>query len=102
MSWSVATTEPTHYPDILDEIDELEPKHLAPDQLTQETAEQLRAAKVAAKRLIDTGAVGNIGGDGDLGVRFQVMLGGHANPNHEPAPGWADDTINITVRQVSR
>lgn len=102
MSWSVATTEPEHYPGILDEIDELEPSYIQPSQISHETAEQIRAAKVAAKRLIESGAVGNIGGDGDPGVRFQVMLGGHANLNHEPKPGCADDTINVTVRQVSR
>jgi len=53
----------------------------------------IEAARRAASLLIGDGAVGGDTKD------FTVSLSGHANKDHEPAPGWANDTITVTVTQ---
>lgn len=58
-----------------------------------ETNEQYEAALGAVDALINTGAVGHH-------KKFAVHLSGHGNENHEPAPGWANDSISISITQV--
>ena len=38
-----------------------------------------------------------VGRDGD---QVNVTVSGHANPGHAPTPGWADETVTITITQV--
>jgi hypothetical protein len=100
MSWSVSTPDSCYYPDCIEDIDKL----VIPagsEQDTQEGNEQLAAAKAAAKSLIESGAAGSTGGDGSTGVKFQTRLNGHANPNHVPQANFANDTITVSVSQVS-
>lgn len=60
---------------------------------TTEAEEQLRAARSAAIDLMESGAVGAKDGD------YRVYLNGHANPEHRPAPGWANDCVAVNVSQ---
>lgn len=89
MSWSLQT-KPRPAPAIFRAIDETQPTH----ELSEESIEQVRAAKAAAKSVIETQAVG--GSD----KAFGVSLSGHANEGHEPAEGYARDFIQITVTQA--
>lgn len=57
----------------------------------EEVAEQVRAAIEAA-----VGVAPAVGGD-----KVTVTIAGHANPNHEPREGWANDEVTVTVRQLA-
>jgi hypothetical protein len=37
-----------------------------------------------------------VGTDEDF---VDIHISGHANPNHQPAEGWADEFITVTVRR---
>lgn len=58
--------------------------------------EQLDAAKAAANAIFESGAVG------DSTHTFIVSLNGHANTDHQPDPGWANDYITVSVTQAVR
>ena len=89
MSWSLQV-KPRKAPAVFSAIDETQPTH----ELSDESIEQVRAAKLAAKGIIESQAVG--GSD----KAFGVTLSGHANEGHEPADGSANDFVQITVTQV--
>lgn len=55
--------------------------------------DQFDVAVVVAKMLIESGVVG------DDGKQFYVTMNGHANPNHEPRKGWANDAVAIRIDQ---
>ena len=65
-----------------------------PDPSPQVT-EQFEVGKQVLATILASGAVG------DTDKRFKVALYGHANPNHEPAKGWANDSITLTVTQAT-
>jgi hypothetical protein len=54
-----------------------------------EASDQLSNALEAAAAIISSGAVGE--------SPWRVMLGGHANPDHMPAGGWAEEMVSIQV-----
>ena len=56
--------------------------------------DQLGQAVLAAAGLLTSNVVG--GAD----KSYRITLSGHGNPNHEPAPGWANDFVSITIAQV--
>lgn len=58
-----------------------------------EAVEQLNVARASAKAIMESGAVGVKDGD------YHVSLNGHANPEHRPATGWANDCIGVHVSQ---
>ncbi|HEV8653286.1 MAG TPA: hypothetical protein VG276_28805 [Actinomycetes bacterium] len=60
-------------------------------ETAQEVAEQVQAATSAAGQLLS-----------GLGVveEVTVNLSGHANPGHQPRPGWAPDQVTVTVNAV--
>lgn len=58
---------------------------------------QLAAAKEAAKAIVKSGTVGD-----PASVIFQVSISGHANPNHAPASGYANDAANVSVSQTNQ
>lgn len=61
---------------------------------TQESQEQHAHAVRLAQDLIGSGCVG------DPNERdFSIYLSGHANPKHEPADKYSNDTVTITVGQ---
>jgi uncharacterized protein YgbK (DUF1537 family) len=93
MSWSVSTQGT---PDnVRDRINALEPSY----EGTAAREDQIKAAKVTAIALLDSGCVGT-------GEAFSVSLSGHANDNHAPAPGWANcvmvSVVQITAAQVEQ
>lgn len=51
--------------------------------------EQITAAASAVKTIVASGAVGN--------GSVTVSISGHANPDHKPTAGWANDTISVSV-----
>jgi hypothetical protein len=57
-------------------------------------AEQMEFAKAVVKDAVESGVLGD-----PRQHHFYVQLNGHANPSHEPAPGWANDTITISITQ---
>ena len=61
---------------------------------SEEHRQQLAVAKAVAEALIGSGALGD-GADGRL---FLVSMAGHANPGHQPTPGWGNDTLTVSVR----
>lgn len=91
MSWFVG---PIHS-DVNSIADTLNPKNLTvggQDKNEKHVAEAVEAAAVAAVSIARVGAVG--------GEKVSVSLSGHANPNHEPNPPWANDTISVSVTQL--
>ena len=62
---------------------------------TDDLIEQVVAAGRAAKLIASSGSVGR-----DEGVRFYGSLQGHANPDHLPRDGWAQDTVGVYVNQA--
>lgn len=54
-----------------------------------ETRDQYEAAQLAAQLLAK--AVGRPGDE------VSVTLGGHANPDHAPRQGWANETVTVSV-----
>lgn len=63
---------------------------------TSETTAQIRAASLAAQDIVKSGALG------DPDATYTVSLSGHANREHEPVAGWANDFVYITVTQKAR
>lgn len=57
------------------------------DAFNDQRSAAFEAAKILAKA---------VGGDSD---RMTISMSGHANPNHEPATGWADEMITVSVRK---
>lgn len=84
MSWSVYGTALT-----VDKIADLTPQY----ELGDEGQEQLELGRDVARRIIDSGAVGE-------GEKFNITLSGHANPGHQPREGWATDMVSVSVSQT--
>lgn len=61
-----------------------------------EAEEAFLTAVDAADKLVSTGVFGN-----PASKRFYVNLSGHANTSHEPAEGWVNDCVTISVSQAS-
>lgn len=62
---------------------------------TKKAADQFWRAFDVALTLIESGVVGKIDK-----FKFNVSLSGHANPGHEPAGGWANDMVSVSVSQA--
>ena len=91
MSWSL-NTGTFRFEDSLEAIKGAE--YLPQPDAPEACEEQVKAAKEAALELIGSRA---LVGPGKL---VQVYASGHANPDHEPRPGWAADFVSVTVSQV--
>ena len=57
-----------------------------------ESAEAIDLAKKVATEIAASGVVG--------AGPFSVMISGHSNPEHTPAPGVSVDTLNVTIRAL--
>lgn len=86
MSWSEWMRDVSR-----DDLATAEPQN----EMTVKCAAEFEAAKAAALTLIDAGIVG----DPDA-HKFHVALNGHVNPNHEPAEGWSNDCVGVTISQA--
>lgn len=92
MSWTVWATDVS-----LDNVEETLDKRfeeLNPEQ-TVEMVEQFDDAVESVYMFISGASLG----DPDT-KKFNVSISGHANPSHEPATGWANDCITVSVNQV--
>jgi len=88
MSWSANLKEKTAKRDIETAIDILLPDHVIDDM----AYDQLRAAKRAAKEIAKSVP----------GPFLSVILSGHANGvGWQKKEGWANDTISVTVTQMT-
>lgn len=63
------------------------------DEADTPVVEQIEIASAVAKQIVASGAVG--GADKE----FRIGLNGHANADHEPAPGWSNDCVTVSVYQ---
>lgn len=64
--------------------------------LTNESREQYEVACDAVQTILDSGALGRVDGSRS----FAISLSGHANAGHEPAEGWANDALTISIAQI--
>lgn len=95
MSWAVtyraepgATIEQTAAA-----LRELPPPESGAFDTEAETAAQFETAREVAIAILEHGAVG--------AGPFQVVMGGHANPNHESRPGYSPDSIHISINGIA-
>lgn len=71
------------------------PDGLPPRTVEEDVCEQVAVARRAVEVMIESGAIGPATMD------FSVNISGHANLNHLPASGWANDCITINIYQKS-
>lgn len=88
MSWNAYTSDPMTAEDAAKMEPDLTGHNFLPDA-DKATHDQVKAAQKAVAALIKA-----VGPKDSL---YYVNMSGHANPNHEPVPGWANETITITV-----
>lgn len=85
MSWSLQFSS-------LEALDRDEPTS---GTIPEDARDQYEAARAAAIDLITSGAIGRVG------AKFTTLLSGHANPEHEPREGWANDCITVSIYQAT-
>lgn len=91
MSWSATTGGPVATDQVADKLKEHTTNF---GDGRSHVVEQQQAAKNVVEDLLEAGVVGS------KDKKFSVSLTGHANPNHEPAEGYGNDSISITISQV--
>jgi hypothetical protein len=84
MSWSASGTVTNG---------EIEFTNPAPE-LEEAGVEQFERAKTSVRDIIFSGVVGDPAG------KYTFSISGHANPEHKPASGWANDALTVMVNQV--
>ncbi len=89
MSWSVSAT--IEGGSAADELVALREAALSQNS---ECGDQFDAAKDAAYMLVSSGVVGT------PDKKYHITMTGHANPDHEPRSGWANDMITISISQA--
>ena len=95
MSWSVSRAVGTGET-IGERVNALQP--LGVENPPQQVTEGIEAAKAGALALIESGAYGD---PKDPEIGFSVNLSGHANPDHKPYEGWANDCVTVSVGQLT-
>lgn len=85
MSWSIYVTNPIESTEDVD-VESIQGQDL------EEAKEQANTVLAAAQNIIDSGAIGE--------GPYRITLGGHANPEHKPQYGWANDTISVAISQA--
>lgn len=91
MSWSInARAKSAELDDALIAAFEEHAKRIP---VADETRHQFEVARNCALNIAWYGAVG------DATKNLIVTLSGHANPDHEPASGYANDQITVSVLQ---
>jgi hypothetical protein len=88
MSWS------THTPEAQPKNSIVVPEPALSDRVAEEQNDQFSVALEAAKKLAE--AVGRPGDE------VRITLSGHANPDHAPSVGWADEMITVSVSARAR
>lgn len=77
----------------LDEIEE-ENFIISPND-SSEVQEQVEIAFGVARQIVSSGVVGD-----PYAHKFHVSLYGHANLDHAPAAGWANDMVTVSIAQA--
>lgn len=93
MSWSIMLTSIPH-DEFVEALASKAEEYIAATDLSEEAVSQITAARNIAGNIVTAGVVG-----GEART-FSVYLDGHANPDHEPAEGYANDAISIRISQV--
>jgi hypothetical protein len=90
MSWMV-TIPATLRDQFLEKLQTTDPPGTnAEEPMKHEIAEQLVAAREAAREILASGAIG-------IPDYVQATLSGHANDNHRSSAGWANDVVTVTI-----
>ena len=96
MSWSLSTEVITDVNEVRDTVEAAGDAFLAinsdTDAAKRAMRDQILQAADCAQHLVPV--VG--------GPPVRVTANGHANPDHKPRSGWADDSVTITVSQAPR
>lgn len=88
MSWSVAKSAIDNDRDsVYSELEAACEANVAANGGTDEVVEQMQAATAAAADL-----AASVGGS-----KINVSLSGHANPDHAPTSGYANDQVTVSV-----
>lgn len=66
--------------------------HDLPPETETEAQQQLAVAKAAALVVFTNEVVGTEG-------EYNILLSGHAEPNHVRRPGYASDSVTVTVQR---
>lgn len=91
MSWFINLTKiPAEQ--VLTTIRDAEIPHELPAETVEEIKQQLEVAKAAALVMFTNEVVGIEGA-------FNILLSGHAEPHHVRRPGYASDSVTVTVQQ---
>lgn len=91
MSWSVSLTKiPAER--VLTAIRDAKIDGELPPETAKEIEQQLDVAKAAALVMFTNEVVGIEG-------EFNIFLSGHAEPNHIRRPGYASDSVTVTVQR---
>ncbi len=95
MSWSMSTTlkREGNTADLANEVNKLralDRSMIGNSNCVKERDEQIEAAITSAFQLFACPIFDNA-------AEITVSLSGHANPDHQKASGWADETINVQV-----
>lgn len=90
MSWSTSVPA-TPYAEFAAAVDAAVIVGVAPSPWIDE---QLAAAKAAVKAIVASSAVG------DSTCSYSATMSGHANAEHEPTEGWANDCLTVIVQQA--
>jgi hypothetical protein len=94
MSWSLVYTDGVRGDHSLKDLNSLNLQDgLDFGDSSEEVVEQVDQAKAMANFIIESEVVGS------PDKVFSVSLSGHANLNHEPKEGWANDMISVQVVQ---
>lgn len=93
MSWFVQVPGGSDSTDVESALKDAIAAYRGTVSLSDEALEQIDAAAACAVALVDSGAVGT--------RRVSINLSGHANTDHTPDPGWANDCITVAVTQMT-
>lgn len=88
MSWGIPQVTATG-DSIVEALKVASEDYLDSGVFTDEVADQVSACISAAALIISSGAIGS--------GKVSVSMSGHANPDHEPTAGWANDVIALTI-----
>lgn len=64
------------------------------DMLKPEVADQFDWAVASINTIIQSGSLGSPNG------KYNIVISGHANPDHEPVEGWSNDHLTISISQI--
>ena len=93
MSWGFQIKE-TRFEDAKERIREAKDSYDFDSSGGDEGREQANIAEKALIALIESETVVAPGGS------FTATLSGHANPEHKPRSGWANDMITVMINQA--